>query len=320
MTKPKIVFLDCATIPEHVTIPQLSFEHEWINYNLTPLEQVAERVKDADIIVTNKVPMNAHTLEGAQKLKLIALTATGFNNVDTVYCRENNIAVANIRGYATQSVPEQAIAMLFTLMRNLRGYQQDIENGEWQRQGMFCFFTHPIYDIAGSTLGIIGSGELGQATAKLARAVGMNVLFAERKGASSCRDGYLPFDEVLALSDAISLHCPLNEETLNLIAEPELKAMKQNAVLVNTGRGGLVNEQDLVDALKAGEIAGAATDVFTQEPADNTNPLIANAGLPNLILTPHVAWGSDSAVKKLMGILIDNIEAFQCGKSMNRVV
>ena len=320
MTRPKIVFLDRITIPEHVTIPALSFEHEWINYDLTAPEQVAERIRDADIIVANKVPMNASTLKGQQKLKLIALTATGFNNVDTAYCRQHNIAVTNIRGYASQSVPEQAIAMLFALMRNLRGYQQDIEQGEWQRQGLFCFFTHPIYDIAGSTLGIIGSGELGQATAKLASAVGMNVVFAERKGAGSCREGYLPFDEVLAMADAISLHCPLNDATLNLIAKPELQAMKPNAVLVNTGRGGLVNEQDLVDALKSGEIAGAATDVFTQEPADKSNPLIANASLPNLILTPHVAWGSDSALDKLVGILIENIEAFQRGEQLNRVV
>jgi glycerate dehydrogenase len=320
MTLPKIVFLDRITIPEYVHIPSPAFAHEWINYDLTAPEQVAERIKDADIIVANKVPLNADTLAGQQKLKLIALTATGFNNVDTAYCRVHDIAVTNIRGYATQSVPEHAMAMIFTLMRNLRGYQQDIQAGEWQRQGLFCFFTHPIKDIAGSTIGIIGSGALGQGMASLARAVGMNVVFAERKGAERCRDGYLPFDEVLAVADVISLHCPLNDDTQNLIAEPELKAMKSSAIVINTGRGGLVDEQALVEALKTGEIAGAATDVFTQEPADQSNPLIAHAGLPNLILTPHVAWGSSSALEKLVQILIDNIDAFERGEALNRVV
>lgn len=320
MTLPKIVFLDRITIPENVRIPSPAFAHEWINYDLTSPEQVAERIKDADIIVANKVPLNADTLAGQQKLKLIALTATGFNNVDTAYCRAHDIAVTNIRGYATQSVPEHAMAMIFTLMRNLRGYQQDIEAGEWQRQGLFCFFTHPIRDIAGATIGIVGSGTLGQGMADLARAVGMNVVFAERKGAENCRDGYLPFDEVLAVADVISLHCPLSDETHNLIAEPELKVMKPEAILINTGRGGLVDEQALVEALTVGEIAGAATDVFTQEPADQSNPLIAHAGLPNLILTPHVAWGSSSALDKLVQILVDNIDAFQRGEALNRIV
>ncbi|PWI33623.1 glycerate dehydrogenase [Vibrio albus] len=320
MTTPKIVFLDRITIPEHVNIPSPSFDHEWINYDLTSPDQVAERIKDADIIVTNKVPLNAETLAGHEKLKLIALTATGFNNVDTAYCRANNIAVTNIRGYATQSVPEHAMAMIFTLMRNLRGYQQDIEAGEWLRQGLFCFFTHPVKDIAGATIGLVGSGALGQAMAELARAVGMNVIFAERKGAKDCREGYLPFEEVLAVADVISLHCPLNDDTCDLIAEPELKAMKSSAIVINTGRGGLVNELALVEALTRGEIAGAATDVFTQEPADKSNPLIANAGLPNLILTPHIAWGSDSALEKLVKILTNNIDAFQRGEALNRVV
>ncbi|PJC85809.1 glycerate dehydrogenase [Vibrio sp. HA2012] len=320
MTTPKIVFLDRITIPGHISIPELSFEHKWINYDLTAPDEVAERIKDADIVVANKVPLNVQTLAGNETVKLIALTATGFNNVDIAYCREHNIAVTNIRGYASQSVPEHAMAMIFTLMRNLRGYQQDIEDGEWLRQGLFCFFTRSINDIAGATIGIVGSGELGQAMAKLARAVGMNVIFAERKGSETCREGYLPFEDVLAIADVLSLHCPLNNDTYNLISGAELKAMKPKAVLINTGRGGLVDEQALVDALISGEIGGAAADVFTQEPADKRNPLIAHAGLPNLILTPHVAWGSDSALNKMMQILVDNIEAFRDGKELNRVV
>ncbi|ERM59641.1 D-2-hydroxyacid dehydrogenase [Vibrio cyclitrophicus] len=319
MPKLKVVFLDRATIPSQIHLKPLSFEHEWLEYDFTAPDLVAERVLDADVIITNKVVLNADNLSQAQQLKLIAVSATGVNNVDVDYCNEKNIAVANIQGYATQSVPEHVIAMLFALKRNLVGYHQDIEAGEWQKDKQFCFFTHPIQDIAGSTLGLMGSGSLGQATAALAKAIGMKVIFAERKGADSCREGYLPFDAVLQQADAISLHCPLTEATRNLISEPELAMMKPSAVLINAGRGGLVDEQALVEALVNHQIAGAGMDVFTQEPADKSNPLLANSHLSNLLLTPHVAWGSDSSIQKLSDILMDNIEAFVEGKPQNLV-
>ncbi|MCK8073001.1 D-2-hydroxyacid dehydrogenase [Vibrio sp. 1CM23M] len=319
MPKLKVVFLDRATIPSQIHLKPLSFEHEWVEYDFTAPELVAERVAGADVVITNKVVLNADNLAQAQQLKLIAVSATGVNNVDVDYCKSNNIAVANVQGYATQSVPEHVIAMLFTLKRNLVGYHQDIEAGEWQKDKQFCFFTHPIQDVAGSTLGLIGSGSLGQATAILAKAIGMNVIFAERKGAEFCREGYLPFDAVLKQADALSLHCPLTEATRNLISERELVMMKPSAVLINAGRGGLVDEQALVEALKSNEIAGAGMDVFTQEPADNSNPLLANSHLPNLLLTPHVAWGSDSSIQKLSDILIDNIDGFVEGNPQNLV-
>ncbi|MEL0610785.1 D-2-hydroxyacid dehydrogenase [Vibrio echinoideorum] len=319
MPKLKVVFLDRATIPSQIHLKPLSFEHQWVEYDFTAPEQVSERVEGADVVITNKVVLNKSNLSQAQQLNLIAVSATGVNNVDVSYCNSKNIAVTNVQGYATQSVPEHVIAMLFALKRNLVGYHQDIESGEWQKDKQFCFFTHPIQDVAGSTLGLIGSGGLGQATATLAKAIGMNVIFAERKGADSCREGYLPFDTVLQQADAISLHCPLTEATRDLISKQELTLMKPTAVLINAGRGGLVNEQALVDALKNHEIAGAGMDVFTQEPADNSNPLLANSHLPNLLLTPHVAWGSDSAIQKLSDILMDNIEAFVAGKSQNLV-
>ncbi|MEZ9515940.1 D-2-hydroxyacid dehydrogenase [Vibrio splendidus] len=319
MPKLKVVFLDRATIPSQIHLKPISFEHQWVEYDFTSPEQVSERIEGADVVITNKVVLNADNLAKAQQLKLIAVSATGVNNVDVGYCKINNIAVTNVQGYATQSVPEHVIAMLFALKRNLVGYHQDIEAGEWQKDKQFCFFTHPIQDVAGSTLGLIGSGGLGQATAILAKAIGMNVIFAERKGAESCREGYLPFDTVLQQADAISLHCPLTEATQDLISERELAMMKPNAVLINAGRGGLVDEQALVAALKNQEIAGAGMDVFTQEPADNSNPLLANSHLPNLLLTPHVAWGSDSSIQKLSDILIDNIDAFVSGKPQNLV-
>ncbi|WP_428772886.1 D-2-hydroxyacid dehydrogenase [Vibrio sp.] len=316
----KVVFLDRATIPGHIHLPHLPFQHQWMEYDYTQPEQLLERIEDADIIITNKVVLDASVLSQLEQLKLIAVSATGVNNVDIEYCKANNIAVTNVQGYATRSVPEHVIAMLFALRRNLVGYHQDIAAGEWQRQGQFCFFTHPIGDIAGSTLGIIGSGALGQATAALARALGMQVLFAERKGATTCRDGYLPFEQVLKTADAISLHCPLTEQTRNLIGEAELVLMKRSALLINAGRGGLVDEQALVTALQKGQIAGAGVDVFTSEPPEPGNPLLVNCDLPNLLLTPHVAWGSDSAIQQLANILIDNIAAFARGERQNRVV
>ncbi|MCL9775121.1 D-2-hydroxyacid dehydrogenase [Vibrio methylphosphonaticus] len=317
---PTVVFLDRETIPPHINIAPLSFDHQWLSYAETAPAQIAERIADADIVVTNKVILSEDVLAQASKLKHIAVTATGVNNIDLSYCESRGIAVSNIQGYATQSVPEHVIGLLFALFRNISAYHHDIAQGEWQRQGKFCFFTHPIRDVAGSTLGIVGSGALGQATATLASAVGMKVVFAERKGASEVRAGYQAFDRVLEESDAICLLCPLTESTVNLIAKRELELMKSTAVLINTGRGGLVDEHALVDALHQGIIAGAGVDVFTQEPAPKDNPLIMNNDLPTLLLTPHVAWGSDSSIQKLCNILVENVEAFQQGLRLNRVV
>ncbi|WP_305416845.1 D-2-hydroxyacid dehydrogenase [Photobacterium leiognathi] len=319
LTVEHIVFLDRATIPSHITIPRPRIPHQWTQYQRTKPDQVIERLQDATIVISNKVLLTADILSQLPKLKFIAIGATGTNNVDIDYCHQHHLPVANIRGYATRSVPEHVIAMIFALKRNIVGYQQDIIAGEWQKQQQFCFFTHPISDIAGSTLGIVGKGSLGQATANLAKALGMKVLFADHKGASVCRDGYRPFNDVLQQADILSLHCPLTPETQNLITRVELQKMKSNAILINTGRGGLVNEQDLVDALLHRDIAGAGCDVFTTEPPADDNPLLQHAHLPNLLLTPHVAWGSDSSITTLVEQLIENIECFCNGKPQNLV-
>ncbi|PSU94485.1 glycerate dehydrogenase [Photobacterium kishitanii] len=314
-----IVFLDHGTIPAHISLPRPTFCHQWHQYDTTTPAQIIERLQHATIVITNKVVLDSHILAQLPQLKFIAIAATGTNNVDLNYCRAHNIAVANIRGYATRSVPEHVIAMIFALKRNLAGYQQDIANGEWQRQQQFCFFTHSITDVAGSTLGIIGNGSLGKAVAALARAIGIEILFAEHPGANQCRDGYHPFEQVLREADIISLHCPLTSATNNMIAAPQFELMKPNAIIINTGRGGLINEQALIDALLSQQIAGAGIDVFTQEPAPMSNPLIAHSHLPNLILTPHVAWGSDSAIQALVNQLIDNINSFHQGTHKNRL-
>jgi glycerate dehydrogenase len=315
-----IVYLDSATIPSHITIPTPSFPHHWTDHPQTSAEQLDERLTGQHIVITNKVVLDAAILEKHPQIKLIAISATGTNNVDLSYCKQQGIRVCNIQGYATRSVPEHVIAMMFALRRNLRGYQQDIEQGEWQRQNQFCFFTHPIQDIEGRQLGIIGSGALGQALAVKAQALGMNVVFSDRKGASSLRPGYQDFETVLRESDVISLNCPLNSDTKNLISSTELSMMKSSSVLINTARGGVVDEQALVDALNKKQISAAASDVFIEEPAPQDNPLMLNAHLPNLILTPHVAWGSDSAITKLVRILIDNLNAFVDGEPTNVVI
>ncbi|OBT16753.1 glycerate dehydrogenase [Vibrio sp. UCD-FRSSP16_10] len=317
---PKVVFLDKATIPAHIEFRELNFPHQWVEYDYTSPEQLAERLQDADIVISNKVQLNAQMLSQYPKIKLIAVSATGTNNVDLEYCRTQNIAVCNIQGYATRSVPEHAISMIFALKRNLFAYHQDIANGVWQHDKQFCFFTHPITDVAESTIAIVGSGNLGEGVATLSRALGMQVIFAERKGCGDVREGYVSFESALQQADIVTLHCPLTDATTDLIAAKELALMKPTAILINAGRGGLVNESDLVEALKSAQIAGAGVDVFTQEPADESNPLLANISLPNLLLTPHVAWGSDSALTSLVNILLNNIEHFMQGKSLNRVV
>lgn len=320
MSLPTVVFLDRATIPTHIELPHLPFDHQWIEYDFTSPEQVVERLKDAHVAITNKVVLDQQVLSQLPDLKLIAVSATGFNNVDVEFCRAHEIAVTNVQGYSTRSVPEHVIAMTYALKRNLFGYHQDIAKGEWQRNKQFCFFSHPITDVAGSTLGIVGSGALGQATAALAKAIGMQVIFAERKGAQPCRDGFVPFEQALMMSDVLTLHCPLNEQTHNLIGKQELAMMKPSAILINAGRGGLVDEAALVAALRQGVIAGAGVDVFTQEPADINNPLLDAMDLPNLLLTPHVAWGSDSSIQSLVDILMDNVTAFIEEREQNRVV
>lgn len=314
-----IVFLDRSTIPPHILLPNPVHLCNWQEYPTTKPEQIIQRLQNATIVITNKVVLNAAILSQIPTLKLIAVSATGTNNIDVDFCHKNNISVANIRGYASKSVPEHVLAMMFALKRNLVAYHQDIQAGVWQQEKQFCFFTHPINDIAGSTLGIIGKGGLGKAVAILAEALGMTVLFAEHKGQTHCREGYTPFNKVIQQSDVLTLHCPLNQQTTNLISTDEFNQMKTTSILINAGRGGLVDESALITALKTQQIAGAGVDVFTQEPADTTNPLIANSNMPNLILTPHVAWGSDSSIQTLANQLIENIDTYLAGKPQNLV-
>jgi glycerate dehydrogenase len=312
----RIVFLDRASIRADFRPP--SFAHEWVDYPTTAPGEIASRLADATIAITNKIPLRAPDLARLPQLKAIAVAATGVDCVDLDYCREHKIAVSNVRHYSRYSVPEHVLMLLLNLRRNFTRYQADVRRGAWQRASAFCLLEHPIHDLHGATLGVIGYGVLGQAVEKLALAFGMRVLIAEHKGVEVAREGRVPFDQVLRESDALTLHCPLTPETRGLVGEVELARMRPSAVLINCGRGGLVDEAALVAALKSGRIAGAGVDVLTAEPPRDGNPLL-DAPLPNLIVTPHNAWASDEAMQILADQLVDNLEAFVAGTPQNLV-
>jgi glycerate dehydrogenase len=270
------------------------------------------------VAIINKVPMRAETLKQLPQLKMIAVAATGYDVVDVAHCKEHGIAVANIRNYAVHTVPEHAFAMILALRRNLLAYRQDVEAGVWNKAEQFCFFTHDIGDLYGATLGIIGEGAIGQGTAAIGRAFGMQALFADHAPPKTEGVHFTPFDEVLARSDVISLHCPLTPATRNLININAMRKMKRTALLINTARGGLVDEAALIQALNEGLIAGAGFDVLTVEPPRNGHPLL-DVRRPNFILTPHVAWASDGAMQFLADQLVDNVNAWVSGKPQHLV-
>ncbi|HKP35843.1 MAG TPA: D-2-hydroxyacid dehydrogenase [Pyrinomonadaceae bacterium] len=310
----RIVFLERNTIKADFRRPR--FEHEWIEYGETLQDQVVERLQEATIVISNKLALRGPDLSKLPQLKLIAIAATGSDCVDVEYCRAHAIAVSNVRGYAVNSVPEHVLMLVLALRRNLIAYRKDVRDEKWQQSKQFCLLTHELHDISGSTLGIIGYGSIGKAMARLGEAVGMRVLISEHKQAGTIRHGRASFQDVMKQSDVISLHCPLMAETENMIGRAEFKMMKPNALLINTARGGLVEDAALIEALKEGLISGAAVDVLREEPPVSGSPLL-DLDLPNFIVTPHVAWASNEAVQALADQVIDNIEAFVDGHPRN---
>ena len=310
----KIVFLDRDSLRANVRRP--AFAHDWQEFAATAHDEVVARLRGATIAITNKVPLRAADIAQLPDLMMVAIAATGTDNVDLAACRENGIVVANIRDYSLVSVPEHVFALILALRRNLRAYTGDVQAGKWQQAKQFCLFDHPISDLAGSTLGIVGYGALGSKVAAIGRAFGMEVIAASRSPIEDSAVHQVPLGELLHSADIVSLHLPLTEQTRNMIAAPELAGMKPGALLINTARGGLVNEADLAQALQAGVIGGAGFDVLSKEPPGTDNPLLA-LDLPNFILTPHVAWASAGAMQTLADMLIDNIEAFERGAPLN---
>lgn len=315
----KIVFLDRDTIGPSVEILRPAFAHEWIEYGKTAPDEVAGRLAEADIAITNKAPVRAETIEKLPRLKMIAIAATGYDVIDIAACKARGITVSNVREYAVNTVPEHTFALIFALRRSIVGFRQDVIDGEWQRAAQFCFFNHPIRDLSGSTLGIFGEGVLGQSVAAIARALGMKPLFAAHKGVQGLGPLYTPFDEVLEKSDIITLHAPLMPATRNMIAMPEFRKMKRRPLIINTARGGLVDEADMVKALDEGLIGGIGFDVLTSEPPRPDNPLLSVLERPNVIVTPHVAWASNEAMQTLWNQVVGHVENFEKGKPSNVV-
>lgn len=301
--------MDCTAL-EQVISP-------WHFYNETTAQQVEERIKEAEVIVCNKLFLDRAAIFSAKRLKLICVAATGVNNIDLTVAAACNIPVCNVRAYATPSVVQHVFMLMLNLSRHFIEYQQLVKNGRWQTSAHFCPLDFGIEELSGKTLGIIGFGELGRAVAEMAKGFGMQVLIAEHKG-NPARTERTVFDQVISQADFLTLHCPLLEETRNLISRREFELMKSTAYLINTARGGVVDETELLHSLSSGRIAGAATDVLQAEPPVHGNALL-HYSQTNLIITPHVAWASRQSRQRLLNQLAVNIHNFFQNKPFNQV-
>jgi glycerate dehydrogenase len=313
---PRVVALEAESIRAELKRPEAP--HDWAAYPSSRPEEVVSRLEGAAVVIVNKVRLDAAVLAGLPDLRMVSVSATGTDNVDLSVCRERGIVVSNVPDYAADTVPEHALMLMMALRRNLLGYVADVRAGLWAKSPVFCLFDRPVGDLAGATLAIVGRGSLGDGLARRAEALGMHVIQAERHTATTVRQGYVAFLDAIEQADVVSLHCPLNAETRGLMNAEVFARMKPGAVLINTARGGLVDEAALADALRSGRIAGAATDVLSQEPPRDPNPLLA-ADVPNLIATPHMAWASTGAMQRLADSAIANVDAFLRGAPVNRV-
>lgn len=316
----RIVFLDDSTIGPGVTVRRPNFAHDWLSHDRTPPAEVADRLNGAQIAITNKVPIRGADLAKLPDLKLIAVAATGYDVVDIEACRDRGIAVSNIRGYAVNTVPEHTFALITALRRNIVEYRDQVLDGEWVRADQFCFFNRPIWDLAGSTLGVIGAGAIGQAVGRVGKGFGMEVVFYDAYASLAPEMGPLvSLEELRDSADVVTCHCPLTDETRNLIDRDFMAGMKKTAILINTARGGIVDEEALAEAIRTEEIAGAGIDVVAVEPPTLDSTIMHLAKQPNVILTPHVAWASVGGMQTLVDQLIDNIESFVAGTPRNLV-
>lgn len=315
----KAVFLDQDSLDQQdldFSALEAVFDH-LVMYPQTDTDQVLERIRDADVVISNKVMINTKTIQQCRTLKLILISATGTNNVDLEQARSQGIVVSNCQAYGTAAVAQHTLSLMLALATSLLPYHQAVQKGQWNKASQFCLLDFPIIELSGKTLGIVGYGELGKAVAKLAEAFGMTVLV----GAIPNRpivEGRVALTELLPQVDFLSLHCPLTAQTQDLIDADALNAMKPSAFLINCARGGIVNERALADALRQGKIAGAATDVLTVEPPKDGNVLLAD-DIPNLIVTPHSAWGSREARQRMIQQLVENAVAFKNGQPIRKV-
>ena len=313
------VFLDVGTVgPSDLDLKVLQQTlPEWSFPESPGPEHTAAAIQDAAVVVSNKVRLDRDTLLQADRLKLICVAATGTNNVDLATAAELGITVCNVRAYATASVVEHVFLVILALARHLQEYRAAVRQGDWQNADSFCLLDYPVRELAGQTLGIVGFGELGKAVARMGEAFGMQLLIAQRPGTPAV-PGRTPLNDLLSESNIVSLHCPLTATTRDLITATELELMRRDAILVNTARGGIVNERALLHALQTGQIGAAAVDVLSEEPPRSGNPLL-ELSLPNLLITPHIAWAGVNARQTLVNEIAANIRAFLDGRPRNVV-
>ncbi|MCF3933782.1 D-2-hydroxyacid dehydrogenase [Acuticoccus sp. M5D2P5] len=320
MTTPlSIVFLDRDTLSVETELRPPDVPHTLTVYDRTEPGEVADRIAEADIVILNKVAIGPDELAAAPNLKLIAVAATGYDKIDLAACRAAGVTVANVREYAVNTVPEHTFALILALRRSLVPYRASVIAGRWEEADQFCYFDYPIADLSGSTLGIVGDGSLGRSVAKLGEAFGMKILFSAYKGVEGMGPLYTPFEEVMRVSDVITLHCPLIPATRHMISDAEFALMERRPLLVNTARGGLVDEAALERALENGRISGAGFDVVTTEPPGADHVMRRLATRDDVILTPHVAWASREAVQSVADQVTEIIERFGRGERMNAV-
>lgn len=307
----KIVFLDVKTIGEDIDLSGYDTLGEVVKYDFSTSEEVPERVRDADVIVLNKVQINEQTIGTAENLKLVCVTATGTNNLDKEYLDKRGIAWRNVAGYSTETVAQHTFAMLFYLLEKLRYYDNYVKEGRYVNDTIFTHFAEHFTEVNGKTWGIIGLGNIGRRVAEIAKAFGAHIIYYSASGRPA-QEGYeqVDFDTLLQTSDILSVHAPLNEHTEGLMNAEAFAKMKKSAIFLNLGRGPIVAEQDLCDALMNGEIAAAGLDVLCKEPMSAENPLLQIKDSRRLLITPHVAWASVEARTKLMRIIEGQIREF----------
>lgn len=313
----KICILDTNTVTKgDVSLKPLEQFGEVAYYDMLPVDEVIDAVKDSDVIICNKTRITAEIMDACPNLKFITLFATGYNNIDIAAAKERGIVVSNTPDYSTASVAQHTIAMMLELAENLSLYNASVKRGDWVKSKKFCYFSYPFVELSGKTLGIIGFGTIGQAVAKIALSFGMKVKACARTPKTAEGVDFATKEEVIKSADFLTLHCPLNEGTKGLINRETLALMKPTAYLINTARGGVVEEDALCEALKGGTIAGAAIDVLDEEPMRDGHPYLE---VPNMIITPHVAWAAVESRTRLINRVADNLSAFIAGNPINVV-
>ena len=306
----KVVALEIKNIGEDINVEKFKDFGEFVTYYTSTPDQIAERCEDADVIIVNKLPINEKTVGTLKNLKVVLITATGYDNLDVPYLKSRGVKICNVKGYSTDSVVQHTFALLFYVYEKLRAYDDFVKSGEYAKYDIFTYFGEPFFELKGKVWGIVGLGEIGRGVAKIAQAFGCEVVYYSTSGRNSNNDfEKVDFDTLLKISDIISIHAPLNDKTKNLFNADAFKKMKKSAVLINVGRGPIINERDLTEALKNDEIAAAGLDVLEKEPMSPDSPFLEINDSRKLFITPHIAWATREARERLMMEVYYNLKA-----------